>query len=482
MKCRGDFSIRNMGLFCLTLLWGLLAISGDRAIAFAASTPTIEATLDAALSETETFLNQCRQKEEIVPDSEYDRLFKICGEATSFSLSSAYALPKTVQRKWLALRLDEVEICTFQAIDGYLGDLYRIRIARTLLGGCENAMKSLLSSESDAQLTGRALYLRASILMLEAYRLSRLPHFEEILPLLEKACTLLGDHPKDEILALHALGRACANLALAGDTSEERYRELTGKAERAFKSALRFSSRQGDFMRTLLLAQLGNTLNNMDRTPEALDILKDALDRVDPNDEPSRFLALHLDIAQALTGVYLETLAESDLHAAKSAADRALLVSNSLRSAVIVPHVRFNLAMTLSTIAEETQDSNRNAQAIFEIEKVLAVWTFERFINLHLMATDTLGSFLDLQESLTRDVRFVDRAIVLIEEDLSFLEKDASLSRTYREVLGNLYERLSELYFKRALHETGRKQQETWDLSKTAEKRARELRNTPSQE
>lgn len=485
MMCRVGVFVKNVAVFCMALL--LLFLPAGESRLFAGEAPVsaenlsnIEARLDAIETELRTFLDCCRQKEEVVPDDDYDHMLQLCGEVSAMNLS-AVSIPDALRKKWLSLCLDEVEIHTFQAIDGYLGDLIRIQTARALLDDCENAMKVLLFWENDRCLTGRVLYFRASILMLEAYRLSSLPRFEEILPLLERACTLLEDSPKDEILAMHALGRAYADLAFADDTSEDRYRELTEKAESIFRNALRLSSGQNGFMRTLLMSQLGNTLNNMDRASEALEILKEALSRVDPSDEPNRFLALHLDIAQVLTGVYLETLSEDDLKPAEKAVDLALLISNSLRPARVVPHIRFNLAMTLFMIAQEKHDPERNSQAVLEIEKALAIWTFDRFINLHLMATDTLCRFLDLQESLTREVRHVDRAIALILADTSRLEEDADLSRTHGRVLGNLYERLSELYFKRALHETGRKQQETWSLSQDAEKRARELQSAYSQ-
>ena len=69
------------------------------------------------------------------------------------------------------LRLDEVELYTFWAIDGYLGDLVKLQTAQGLLNGCEADARNLGLWENDASLTGRCLYLRGSILMLEAYRL-----------------------------------------------------------------------------------------------------------------------------------------------------------------------------------------------------------------------------------------------------------------------------------------------------------------------
>lgn len=379
-------------------------------------------------------------------------------------------------RERFLLRLDEVEIYTFQAIDGYLGDLVSLQTAQSLLFRCENDLNNQELMNRDAFLTGKILYLRATILLLEAYRLSSLPHFEEILPLLERARVLFAGNPEEEILTLHTLGRAYADLAFAENTSEERYRELMDRALRSFREALDLSSRQNNFMRTILMTQLGNTLNNIDKGVEALEILNSTLSYVDPNDEPNRFLAIHLDIAQVLTGKYLETLTEEDLNSAEKAADRALLISDSLRSSRIVPHVRFNLAMTLFTIAQEKHDPDRNNQAILEIEKVLSVWTFNRFLNLHLMATDTLCRFLDLQESLTREPRHIDRAISLVTDITSRLTTDESAVPAYRNILANLYGRLAELYFKRALHETGKKQSETYALSIAADRKARELR------
>ena len=437
-----------------------------------------ENSLRGALARTDAFLDQCRQRDEVIPDSEYERLIRLCQEKNG-NESPLEAAEESGREDFFLLRLNEVELYTFWAIDGYLGDLVKLHTAQGLLNSCENDLKNMNLWETNSRLTGKTLYLRASILMLEAYRLSQLPRFEEVLPLLERASDLLGEAaPKEKIITLHALGRAYADLAFVDETPEARYQELTADAARTFEEALALSSRQGNFMRTALMAQLGNTLNNMDESAEAVEVLKKALRRVDPSDEPNRFLALHLDIAQTLTTRYLETLAEPDLRAAEEAADRALLVSDSLRSASIVPHVRFNLAMTLFTIALEKRDPQRNALAIHEIEKVLEVWTFDSFTDLHLLVVETLCRFFDVQESMTHEARYIDRALRLITPVIAHFQADEGLMRLHRDALVKLYGRMSDLYFKRALHEAGDKQKEAYDLSGAAAKQAEELVKT----
>ncbi|MDR1873404.1 MAG: hypothetical protein LBQ90_00110, partial [Synergistaceae bacterium] len=366
---------------------------------------------DVAL-ETGAFLDRCRQMEEIFPDAWYERLTGLCrGALEEFG-------GQTPARA--ALLLDEVEIYTFWALDGYLTDQVKVWTARSLLNDCEEELKASGLWEADALLTSRALYLRASIHMLEAHRRNLVPDAGDVLPLLERACGLLaGTGLKEEIVVLHTLGRALVDLAFAADTPEDRSIELMEKASSTFEKAISLSRRRGDFMLTTLMAQLGNTLNNMGLCEAATATLREALTRVGPSSEPNRFLELHLDIAQALTDKYLETLSDADLDAAGAATDRAFLVSNSLNLCQIVPHVRFNLAMTLFTLAQETRDPRRNEEAIFEMEKTFAAWSADRQPDLYLLAVDGLGRFLDEQESMTRDRRSLDRGIAIIGDVLA---------------------------------------------------------------
>jgi tetratricopeptide (TPR) repeat protein len=307
--------------------------------------------------------------------------------------------------------------------------------------------------------------------MLEAYRTSLLPRFGKVLPLLRRARDFLTGF-KEEILVLHCLGRVYADLAFDDET--ERYEELMGNAVRAFEEALALSPQYGSFMQVTLTAQLGNALNNMDEVEKALDMLETALSAVGSGREPNRFLALHLDIAQALTGRYVETSEKSDLLAAERASDRAFLISNSLAPSRVVPHVRFNLAMTLFTIAREKRDPERNAQAIHEIEKVLDIWTLDRFADLHFLAADTLCQFLAVQESMTRNPLVIDRAVSFLV-DLVTRYNTEDLRDRRKKPLSVLYGHLSGFYFKRALHEEGEKRQEAYDLSETAARKSKEL-------
>jgi hypothetical protein len=434
-----------------------------------------------ALTSTSAFLDRCRQEDERIPDAEYGRLIALCRQALAEGRGPASLAPLKAN---FSLRLNEIELYTFWAIDGYLGDLVKLQAALGLLNNCESDLKSLRLWEIDPYLTGRCLYLRASIFMLEAYRLSQLPQFEKVLPLLRQARSLLGEAgSKEEILALHALGRAYADLAFDDETQEERYEDLMGNAVRAFEEALALSSRHGAFMRVTLMAQLGNALNNMDESAKALDMLRAALSAVGPGREPNRFLALHLDIAQVLTARYVETLEEADLLSAEEASDQAFLISNSLAPSRVVPHVRFNLAMTLFTIAREKHDPARNAQAIHEIEKVLDIWTFDRFADLHLLAADALCRFLAVQESMTRDPLVIDKAVRFIVDVIARCDAEdrrnnqqSDQQNGHRKILGSLYERLSDFYFKRALHEEGEKRQEAYDLSIAAAQKSEELR------
>ena len=454
-----------------------LALAGAFAVLTAAdfcASPASAAieTLTSVLTSTDIFLDQCRQQDELISDQEYESLIRFCRNK-KIAETEAY-----FSRENFRLRLNEIELFTFWAIDGYLGDSVKIQTAQALLNGCENDLKNRGFWEIDSYLTGRCLYLRASALILEAYRLSQLPRFEDLFPLLEKARDFLNRAgSKDEILALHALGRVYADLAFAAETPESRYEDLMRKAAAAFEDALSLSSWQGGFMRTTLMVQLGNTLANLNEENGALDMLGKALKSVDPGDQPNRFLALHLDIAQVLTARYVETLKEEDLHAAEEASDKALLISHSLMPGHIVPHVRFNLAMTLFTIAQEKGDPDRNAQAIHEMEKVMDIWTIDRFTDLHVLAANTLCHFLDIQESMTQNPRLVDKAIRLITKITARLDTDEERPGTNREALANLYAHLANFYFKRTLHESDEKQQEAYDLSEVAAQRAKELRN-----
>lgn len=421
-----------------------------------------------ALALTDTFLDRCRQEDEPISDAEYERLIAVCRRALSEAPSSARD-----EKADFPLRLNEIELYTFWSIDGYLEDLVKLQAALGLLSGCESDLKIGGLWENDPYLTGRYLYLRASIFMLEAYRLSQLPRFEGVLPLLHKARALLAGS-KEEILVLHSIGRAYADLAFDDETPEERYEELMGSAVSAFEEALALSSRYGAFMRVTLMTQLGNALNNMDESVKALDMLRAALSAVRAGREPNRFLTIHLDIAQVLTSRYVETLESPDLLAAEEASDRAFLISNSLAPARVVPHVRFNLAMTLFTIAREKNDPRRNAQAIHEIEKVLDIWTLDRFADLHLLAADAMCRFLAVQESMTQNTLVIDKAVNFIVAIVTQCDTEDPHNR-HRKALSVLYERLADFYFKRALHEEGEKRQEAYDLSETAARRSREL-------
>jgi hypothetical protein len=445
------------------------------------------ACTNEALVLTDTFLHRCRQEDEPIPDEEYRRLIALCRQTLSQnSLVTGKESEKikseknegtnegSEEREFFSLRLNEIELYTFWSIDGYLEDLVKLQAALKLLDSCKNDLKTRKLWETDRHLTGRCLYLQASLYMLEVYRSSRLPQFEAVLPLLRKARDFLAGS-KEEILALHSTGRAYADLAFDDEIPEERYEALMGSAVGAFKEALALSSRYDAFMRVTLTAQLGNALNNLDESAKALEMLQAALSAVGPGREPNRFLALHLDIAQALTGRYLETLKNSDLLAAEKASERAFLVSNSLAPSRVVPHVRFNLAMTLFTIAREKHDPALNAQAIHEIEKVLDIWTLDGFADLHLLASDALCRFLAVQESMTRDALVADKAINFIVGLVTRCDTKELRSR-HRKALSVLYERLADFYFKRALYQEGEKQREAYNLSETAARKSEELR------
>jgi hypothetical protein len=116
------------------------------------------------------------------------------------------------------------------------------------------------------------------------------------------------------------------------------------------------------------------------------------------------------------------------------------------------------------------------------MEKVLAEWPFDRQPDLHLLAANALCRFLDEQESMTRDARCIDRGIAVIADIMSRCDANENLPPARGEIFSALYGRLSNLYFKRAMHETGEKQRESWDLSKKAEQRALELRTAPSED
>ena len=475
VRRRGGFVFRSFVMLLLAS-FGVMGTPGASVGESVAASADILADADIgnARDSTSAFIERLAQRDEIVTDAEYEKLIHLCREAAA--LADPFA-PENRGGK-LHLRLNEVELFTFWAIDGYLGDLVKLQTAEGLLLGCEHDMKQWGVWERAPVLTGRVLCIRASILMLKAYRMSQLPEkFEELLPLLERARDLFRVvDPKNEIKALHTLGRVLVDLAFMEETSDERYEELMARAVGIFREALALSDRHARFMRTTLTIQLGNTLNNMNDVEEALAVLRGVLPEVDIREEPNRSLALRLDIAQVLVARYLETGDASDLKAAEQAVDEALKIDDMLTASQVVPHVRFNLAMTLFMMAEEKRDPLRNGQAIREIEKTLQVWTFESFTDLHLLALDRLSRFLDLQDSLTQDVRCIDRAIGLLKPVVDIIEEDEKYLADHGILLGNLYERLSELYFKRALYETGYAQRDAYNLSRDAEKRAEALR------